>query len=1111
MNLFGSIRRSAARAVRDLQAQNATLRAARNPLWLRLLRPIIVNRSLLRLLGVYALVWGALVASGLFVTLETPAALAPIAADLAQRETIRDILSYMLGAQATMVGLIFPLALGMVTLIVQRDEGAATNADVQVYYEQSLAYAVGTSGIALAIALLLALLGPEAMVLNLAGRANFAASISLALLVALGGWLLINLLVTWQFLVTSLSFIRPRYRAEARKRFVAAHTIPRHLSRLLANYGYLAIGEELFRDASEPTPFAMVGAAYGTRGERAVTAHFGRPRTLRDIRRAPLRAATQLWAWRCRRAGEAPGGDKFDWMLGLAGPLGREFEGDVLICRRVGGVPLSALETWLIRRALVFGAPIEPEELGPSDILEELGDRVVVQIDRRALTGFDLALSEMREFHAFLLRAYNIVDEAGATRSYAAFGESAAEHANWVREYARLFERAVAELEREDSFLGSLAFMPANLMPHPREGVPAAIAAGLHDFPQYMVHRIGHWLTAQRTPRGGGLLALAPGALPPQIAKAYRRVATRSIGAHESALHASALYSEVPEGADEAAAWAALTRGWPVLLKHLESSAYLIVASFWHENDIGGELYVESFLRWLHTAGDVAKADFAYILRSDRLSAELLDRDWTAVEAEVAPLLLHPNFREALPATIFSALLANLHADLRVVTALILTGWAGPTPRIHGAAAIAKRLASTIAPRDGSALVDLVRTFVRLRFADWSSSGRSYVSNLDDLVRSLDAMTEGERIPGRVYSVDTRFRVGSLANDWFALLAALGDAAGFDVIAAWLGALGDDEQGLLIGDENLWQLTAWLTRTAAAWSEPASRAGLRERISALGPALAAEDAGDALHAALVGAVATIEAHRTRRLAALPISPDVLATLRAAAAAALRTLPDTIALFPGVEFASCVGGRGTKLVDWARVDKRLLVDAPLKRNEAFADRFARVVRDRAVRRIWQHYFKLRRRRVMVGSNRALLETAAAEGAAIILRGAHPILLLAGHDDWPDFDDAQRDLGDAVTQRESATLPESYLYSFGGVDVHRSGLDRHELLADDLLERIDLTAPDPGDPVELAAKADTDPTEVTLTVRLGVSGTWRDDEVVVLALRAKRTRKPQTATP
>ncbi|MBX3566318.1 MAG: hypothetical protein KF730_17295 [Sphingomonas sp.] len=1105
MNLLGSIRKTAAAEVKRLRAQNPTLLAARGPIWLRLLAPITTNRSLLRVLAAYGGIWTIWVLVGMFLRFPVPAVLAPLIADF-QSGTLRDLLGAMLGAQVTMVGLIFPLALGMVTLIVQRDEGAASNADVQLYYDQSLAYAVGTSGIGLAIALVAGLFSPEALVLGLAGRSDMAWSISLAITGVLATWLFANLLVTWQFLIVSMSFIAPSYRAKLRQRFVAARIIPRHLAALLAGHRYLKIDEHLNAGATF-MPYVMAGATEGVRGDRAISVALSRPARLADVRLVPLRLAVRLWAWRCRRAKTGAGADKYDWMLGLVGPLDRDFRGEVLLCRRKGGVPLNGLERWLIRRSLVIGRPVEPETLGPSEILEELADRVALQIDRTAVTSFDNALKEMRAFHHFLLNAYTIVDAQGAVSSYAGYGDWSSEHSNWVREYRRLFDRAANAILREDSFIGSLAFTESNLIPDRKDRVPPWIVGGLYELSQYMVHRLGHWLTAQRAPRGVGIGALVPGALPQQVAKAYRSVIVRIVGAHESALHAGARYARAAEGAEERAAWATLSASWPILFKHLESSAYLIVASHWHEDEIGAELYTESFLKWRDTLGDLAESDGQFVLRTGFLNSDLVDHDWGIVDARVTPLLLHPSFREAGPAVVFGAVLANLHADMRVVTTCVLAGWAAAGTSIHGSAAAARHLANASDGHGSHASLDLVRTFVRLRLAEWAADASGYIGLLDTLVSRLDGMVEGERVAGRVYSVDTRFRVSALAGDWFALVAALGDDAAFAAIATWLGALGEDQSAAELGDENLWQLQTWLNRKAELWSHPASQFATADAIGALDPVLTRDEAGEGLHAALVSASATIAAHRDRRLAAAPIDPDALARLQAAVVAQVGDLAGRIALFPKACLQIDAGRSSPVRFRMNRVDKRSLVAPPLHHpNPTFSEHFAGRLADHAAAIAWRPYFKLPRRHVVVATAQDLFDAASVEAAKIAATGARPLLLLPSQaTSWPDVYEAHQLLGDAASKRDDEALPRSYLLTYAGIDVHRSGFDAPELFGDDLLESVHLRARDPAVPVTLEVVPDTDPTELVIAARFAVTGQWRQREVITFSLRKPRVRK------
>jgi hypothetical protein len=45
----------------------------------------------------------------------------------------RDANGYLLTIQATLIAIVFPIAVALVTIIVQRPHASSTNADVQIY------------------------------------------------------------------------------------------------------------------------------------------------------------------------------------------------------------------------------------------------------------------------------------------------------------------------------------------------------------------------------------------------------------------------------------------------------------------------------------------------------------------------------------------------------------------------------------------------------------------------------------------------------------------------------------------------------------------------------------------------------------------------------------------------------------------------------------------------------------------------------------------------------------------------------------------------------------------------------------------------------------------
>ena len=65
-------------------------------------------------------------------------------------EFLKDINSYLIAGQVGILGIV-AVAVGIVTLLSQRDDGSSATTDVRLYYSESLTYEVATSGVALLV------------------------------------------------------------------------------------------------------------------------------------------------------------------------------------------------------------------------------------------------------------------------------------------------------------------------------------------------------------------------------------------------------------------------------------------------------------------------------------------------------------------------------------------------------------------------------------------------------------------------------------------------------------------------------------------------------------------------------------------------------------------------------------------------------------------------------------------------------------------------------------------------------------------------------------------------------------------------------------------------
>lgn len=140
---------------------------------------------------------------------------------------LKDINSYLLAGQAAIVGLIVPLALTAVTAIAIRATAGSKGATVLTYYDLSRINLLILSGIALLLITTAQLFWPIHFALYRFGyAANFM--LSKVLLTALHGmWFIVNLVLTWNFIRTTLDFMSPVGRRRMRREYVNSRVLPR--------------------------------------------------------------------------------------------------------------------------------------------------------------------------------------------------------------------------------------------------------------------------------------------------------------------------------------------------------------------------------------------------------------------------------------------------------------------------------------------------------------------------------------------------------------------------------------------------------------------------------------------------------------------------------------------------------------------------------------------------------------------------------------------------------------------------------------------------------------------------------------------------------------------
>jgi hypothetical protein len=359
----GSLNRWVRREVREQLSDNRAARRVRYSLVHRALRRFFSIGTFGNFAGLYLLVALAFVAAEALSAWLVPDWL-PVwtASGSAPNPDIKSLLlnvsSYLVSTQVGMLGVI-SLALALVTLIAQR-EGSST--DVQVYYHESLAFELVASCMALLAVLCAQLLWPLQFLLHRFGLGTDLLVFKLGLLGLHLGWLLLNLGAVAYFILTTFRFVQQSARELLRERYTVNVVQPIDMTQRLRHYLYGAATKELLGgdddDGQSQRPSATFGFDFGDPRTIEIETTFVRRSELHDVRMAWVGWVLRRWSARCVNAAvakPAPAGLRDQApQLWFTPHIGEPLHGTVGWCRRRDGVPLTAIEKFVLRRAFRF-------------------------------------------------------------------------------------------------------------------------------------------------------------------------------------------------------------------------------------------------------------------------------------------------------------------------------------------------------------------------------------------------------------------------------------------------------------------------------------------------------------------------------------------------------------------------------------------------------------------------------------------------------------------------------------------------------------------------------------------------------------------------------------
>jgi hypothetical protein len=416
---------------------------------------------------------------------------------------------------------------------------------------------------------------------------------------------------------------------------------------------------------------------------------------------------------------------------------------------------------------------------GPSEMLEELADKVIGHMDRLAVTSFRDALDEMIDFHRFLIDAYLVVDNDGSVDSYSRMGSWKASHVEWLHEYRRLFDRAAKCIGHENEFVETLAYVPSRLLPRNALTHSSETTLTLLDGVIILAHQVENWLSSrdpyQNEERENSDNTTLSGA----EQKAYSEVVRGIVGAWESTLcDASSMYGWSENELSDEEKWGRLCKSWPFLQRHLTNTAYVLALSVWNEDEDGAMYYSEMLTCWLDQIEIYLGHD--YYPYCTLLVPDIFELSWDEAQRNVLAFSPRPGLFALTSKGLFSAVLKNCLDDVKLLVGGIMQSWF-----------LSKKQSSDIAFRAVEQLLNIpsentnatrryaktnfsqiVKQIIRIQCSGNQFNPKGYGGVLDAAIEKLDRMSERPVVSGRVYEPSTKHRRSDVYPALLSLLLA---------------------------------------------------------------------------------------------------------------------------------------------------------------------------------------------------------------------------------------------------------------------------------------------------------------------------------------------------
>jgi hypothetical protein len=725
------------------------------------------------------------------------------------RENLVPLFLALWAIQATISALVYPIILAFVTLLLQR---SASSGLVRVYLHHTGAKLAGLSALALVLAMLV-------QFIFITIRDEWISNRTLAWWCVFAAiWLAINIGLTFRFLMRTLDFLSPEQKFNQTVRYALHVVWPAQVRAALAvvlyqhadKYGLLPKLDDEFNNSKHGPILQLYSSFYKNDGSSVVSISLGASKELKDVWFKPLRIAVERWAARASAQLSAKSdissvAKKERPSMRLPIVPGDIHEGQIFLATINGVTQISSFERQLIKLAYRF-----KNEAVDADDDVEVYLKELIQETRDGLRNmheviFRGALSAAIDLHVSLLRGSEFINDENISENFSLLPTGGAFprefHEEWIQLYRPLIDDVVSELSKNSKFFVSVCGIPSRII-YGLDATPALKQrVTIIRLAPHILWQLSTWWK-QTVELQGSLVhnMCNPIALRPPQLSLHQNALRQWIGSWETLRDVYCLRDPflAPAGWEDAHRWA------DPCISHLEETANATADAVFRGDRIAAEWLADSLQKWISSIDSKLRSS-VYLRRHHLLTVESFGSAWDVVQGEFFHNIEY-DISVSQDAVALGAM-RNYWIDVRCVFAFVLVTWSRkcechaslPADILRGLLD-GRSWLSGDESRGNTGLNRgpswLFKQFIRQQFSGRIDETR-YSRRLDELIRRLIDLTQGESVSGRILTSWGNDDLDSVLDGQVFLLLLLstqGWDPTADLEADFRGWLSDDER-----------------------------------------------------------------------------------------------------------------------------------------------------------------------------------------------------------------------------------------------------------------------------------------------------------------------------